>query len=113
MGWRDVIAGALYEWDAGINPEPSRSWVERKTHDPENAMFYETFAGCAHKALLAMPPSDRIALARELLAGTGYVPVVLPDEWDTPGDDPLNVAYADGWNDALRACRAVMLGEGE
>ena len=101
MGWREALARSLYDWDAGINPEPSRQWPEFCNHDPENAAFYETFAGCAHRDLLAMPAPARIALARELLAGVGYHAVVIPDEWDIPGE------FGDGWN----ACRAAMMEE--
>lgn len=44
------------------------------------------------EALLDMPAADRIALARELLAGTGYGAAILPDVWDA------------------NACRAAMMG---
>jgi len=103
MGWCDVIAGVFYEWDVGIYSEPARSWAEQQAHDPENAMFYETFAGCAHKALISMPAPDRIALARELLAGTGRVVARDVGEQYLELDD--NRMWCHGWN----ACRAAMM----
>lgn len=59
-------------------------------------------------ALTAMPVPDRIALARELLAGTGRA-VVVPvgkDEAQETWDD-YRRGERDGWN----ACRAIMLGD--
>lgn len=55
-------------------------------------------------ALLDMPPADRIALARELLEGTGRVVASDPGKrfTTTPVD-----GYNAGWN----AARAAMLGE--
>jgi len=89
MAWREVLDYVL-EWEL-----PKR---ERKVIADE-----------WHERILAMPPADRIALARELLPegfvvarDVGNVPVDVPDD---PGREVFNA----GWN----ACRAAMLGEGE
>jgi hypothetical protein len=58
-------------------------------------------------ALLGLSQSDRIALARELLAGTGRV--VARDVGVMAYADDLDPAingHCDGWN----ACRTAMLG---
>jgi hypothetical protein len=54
--------------------------------------------------LLAMPTPDRIALARELLAGTGRVVAR-----DVGPELDCGLEFETGWN----ACRAAMMGEGE
>jgi hypothetical protein len=104
MGWRDELTGVV-----GANVEDDRL-----------GGYYVDYPSIAAD-LLAMPPADRIALARELLAGTGRVVAreveVMPDE---PGYERL----ADGWNAALAAMldaadenpalfarRAAMLGD--
>jgi hypothetical protein len=55
-------------------------------------------------ALMELLPADRIALARELLAGTGRV--VARDVGEIPNDEWGGVSRAAGWN----ACRAAMMG---
>jgi hypothetical protein len=93
MGWREVLDTVL-EWEL---PERVRKDVADEWH----------------KRILAMPPADRIALARELLAGTGFVVARMAQAFpsDVPADVPIvqHNAYRRGWN----ACRAAMLGEGE
>ena len=79
MGWRDAFASNMGETHARV--------------------------GDAVRALLAMPPADRIAMARELLAGTGCVVVRDVGEQYLELDD--NRMHAHGWN----ACRAEMLGD--
>ena len=56
--------------------------------------------------LLAMPVPDRIALARELLAGTGRVVAKDVGKWHPQANGVLSVS-AKGWN----GCRAAMLGD--
>ena len=75
MGWREVIAASQYDWDMGIVGGSQPTWAEYRERDLENAVLYETCGNRHAAALLAMPASDRIALARELLAGTGRVDV--------------------------------------
>jgi hypothetical protein len=87
----------------------------RDDADLEKALRYLTHGVGSNEevfaALLAMPPADRIALARELLAGTGRVvarEVRRVEREDAPepnqidGDDD---AWVNGWN----ACRAAMM----
>jgi hypothetical protein len=64
------------------------------------------------RQLLAMPAPDRIALARELLAGTGRVvarnvPLLNSDLFDGASNDAK--PFRNGWN----ACRAAMMEDGE
>ena len=59
----------------------------------------------AGSALNHAPPADRIALARELLAGTGRV--VAREVEAQPAYLPPNSALMLGWN----AARAAMLGD--
>jgi hypothetical protein len=84
MGWRDVLAGLI-----GFTTGPSLPY-RRETVE------------CA---LLAMPAPARIALARELLAGTGRVVARDVEEYGPEYDD----ATRGGWN----ACRAAMMEDGE
>lgn len=60
MGWREVLLGVIDEgcWVSGCN---SRECYAEVTADEVTIV----------RKLLEMPPADRIALARELLAGTG------------------------------------------
>lgn len=64
-----------------------------------------TRAERAMARILDMPPADRIALARELLAGTEWVPA--RDVEIVSVFDEYNQDWDMGWN----ACRAAMLGE--
>ena len=111
MGWREVIAASQYDWDMGIVGGSQPTWAEYRERDLENAVLYETCGNCHAAALLAMPASDRIALARELLAGTGRV--VARDAFiltsDAMGGAHGVELYCNGWN----ACRAAMLGDGD
>lgn len=119
MGWREVIAASQYDWDMGIVGGSQPTWAEYRERDLENAALYETCGNCHAAALLAMPASDRIALARELLAGTGRVvardvetldPRVSAMPHMVSGDSyGWRGCHADGWN----ACRAAMLGDGK
>lgn len=127
MGWREVIAASQYDWDMGIVGGSQPTWAEYRERDLENAVLYETCGNCHAAALLAMPAAARIAMARELLAGTGRVvardvgttkPDAVPwrygDLWegvqedaDEENLDAICNGYADGWN----ACRAAMLAD--
>ena len=73
MGWRDVLAESQYDWDMGIVGGEQPTWAQYHERDPENAALYETCGAGHAKALLSMPPADRIAMARELLEGTDTV----------------------------------------
>ncbi len=53
----------------------------------------------------AMSALDRIARARELLAGTGRVVAKEVCVGDDPNDNPTAAAWARGWD----ACRAAMM----
>jgi hypothetical protein len=53
--------------------------------------------------------ADRLALARELLAGTGRVVARVPDAQPVGDVDDTGYDWNDGWN----ACRAAMMGEGD
>ena len=79
----------------------------------------ETMSDATHLAvscLLAMPPADRIALARELLAGTGRVVARDPGECGAreilivpvPG---VASPFKRGFLTGFKTCRAAMLGE--
>jgi hypothetical protein len=89
MGWRDAFVRVLEDG------EP-------------NGLTYGHCQQVAD-ALLAMPPTNRIALARELLANTGRVVAREVGESDDTGPNATTAAMVHGWN----ACRAAMLGEGE
>ena len=83
MGWTEVVAGWVRRWvgnDVAVSGSACRDLRTR---------------------LIAMPPADRIALARELLAAVGYRAVAVPDEWDIPGE------FGEGWN----ACRRATLSD--
>lgn len=85
MGWRDLLEAAAEEVDFGT-------------------MEYDGPA----QLLLAMPAPDRIALARELLAGTGRVDVrVVGVSIEHFRMTSWEVAHSRGWN----ACRAAMMEE--
>lgn len=96
MGWRDEKSGYVSETRGGAA-------LERVARD------YDSDADLGDgdwllARLMEEPPADRIALARELLAGTGRVvarEVAIIAAKDTP---PLFVM---GWN----AARAAMLGD--
>ncbi len=81
MGWREV-------------------WAEKIGSIPT-----QVFA----KLLAEMNDEHRIALARELLAGTGWVVARDVGESDDTGPNATTAAMVHGWN----ACRAAMMGEGE
>lgn len=97
MGWREVIIQTVWDYTGCTD-----------------ARAETTCAGIEDR-LAAMPPADRIAMARELLQGTGKC--VARDVGDSDGNACLNPnagaydgtepAYAHGWN----ACRAKMLGD--
>jgi hypothetical protein len=107
-GWREVLAESQYDWDMGIVGGAQPTWAQYRQLDPENAALYETCGATHAKALLSMPSADRIALARELLEGTGMVVARDVGPWDV---GPVGFAghkkRADGWN----ACRAAMMGD--
>jgi hypothetical protein len=74
----------------------------------------QELADMCGETLTAMPPGDRLALARELLP-KGWVVArevgEMPDDGKLPADagEALANSARIGWN----ACRAAMLGEGE
>lgn len=107
MGWREVIAASQYDWDMGIVGGSQPTWAEYRERDLENAALYETCGNCHAAALLAMPASDRIALARELLAGTGRV--VARDVGRSVYKS--STEYDDGNRNGWNACRAAMLAD--
>ena len=95
MGWREVL---------GLIVADNISGDRRRGYVIEHARI--------GRALLDMPAADRIALARELLAGTGRVVAVVPRrapssvECQTdPKSEALLRAQFGGWN----LCRAAML----
>ena len=93
MGWREVLrgkwSGAVY---MGLCDAEGRGRMAQ--------------ADVAVAALFALPPADRIALARELLANTGRVVAREVDAMAYADDlDPAVNGHRDGWN----ACRAAML----
>ena len=67
-----MLAESQYDWDMGIVGGEQPTWAQYHERDPENAALYETCGAGHAKALLSMPPADRIAMARELLEGTGW-----------------------------------------
>ena len=81
MGWREVLVRGVAAGEVEIERE--RLMV---------------------RVALKWPPADRIALARELLAGTGRCVAREVGAWPVAG----HKQHADGWN----ACRAAMMGEG-
>lgn len=90
MGWREALAA-----------------VFQRRHDEWKDGKSEGISVGA--AVMELSPADRIALARELLAGTGWVPA--RDVGEKP--DPINQyddhvwGKVEGWN----AARAAMLGD--
>lgn len=88
MGWREVLGNAGYD-------------VARHEADPCD------LAG----VLLAMPAPDRIALALELLAGTGRC--VAREVGDIPLVRPRQLGESEAHDRGWNACRAAMLGESE
>lgn len=90
MGWRKVLAQTLADAQ-NDNGDGTRSDVYYPPN-PRAAAWVET-------ALRAMPAPDRIALARELLAGTGRVVAR-----DVPGS-----VICDPWWMGWDACRQAML----
>lgn len=84
MGWREAIQAVLV--DVSFGSRGGGNWMA--------------------KTLLAMPDPDRIALARELLAGTGRVVARDVGEKLVPGWRQ-DACLAQGWNE----CRAAMLKE--
>ena len=83
MGWRDWMRNHVIAAH-GVNPSVT---------EPDLAA-----------ALLAMPTPDRIALARELLVGTGRVVA-------EPIDRRHTTTPVDGYNAGWNAARAAMLGD--
>lgn len=96
MGWREWMRNHVVAWH-GVNPSVKKADLAA--------------------AVLSMPPADRIALARELLAGTGRVVARDVDAIDLELLQKTEVEAAEarghkhyvgrilGWN----ACRAAML----
>ena len=84
MGWREAAATAAFYaiWD---------NHGDLSVH-PDSLVT----------ALCEMPPADRIALARELLEGTGHTAL---------SDDELFKLVQSGWNNGAEATRAAMLGD--
>lgn len=82
MGWREAL----------------RRLLEMAHHNPT------PFEANTFMAFVAdWPAPDRIALARELLAGTGLV--VARDVGECPSSDAMYPLYKGGWEN----CRAAML----
>lgn len=82
-------------------------WRERMVEAAEAAD--PGYGGCINEGelaegVLAMPEPDRIALARELLAGTGRVVA-------EPVDRRHTTTPVDGYNAGWNAARAAMLGD--
>jgi hypothetical protein len=90
MGWRDELTGVV-----GANVEDDRL-----------GGYYVDYPSIAAD-MLAMPPADRIALARELLAGTGKCVA------DVAALMPLVMSQKDReWQNRAQAeRRAAMLGD--
>ena len=107
MGWREVLAKSQYVWDMGVVGGEQIAWEQYRQIDPEYAALYETCAVGHSQALLSMPAADRIALARELLQGTGRVVARDVGEWP---DKRAQLSDAQGYyRAAWNACRAKML----
>lgn len=88
MGWREVITQTVWDYTGCTD-----------------ARAETTCAGIEDR-LADMPDPDRIALARELLAGTGRVVARDVGEKLVPGWRQ-DACLAQGWNE----CRAAMLKE--
>ena len=88
-------------------------WREATQAAAENATFMTDEGGYAigkhslAQQLLTMPDADRIALARELLAGTGRV--VARDVGRSVYKS--STEYDDGNRNGWNACRAAMLAD--
>jgi len=90
MAWRDVITQTVWDYTgcSDTRGEATGDAIASKLQD--------------------MPIPDRVALARELLAGTGLV--VAKDVGELPAASVQgSVAVVETWN----ACRAAMLEGGE
>lgn len=84
MGWREVIIQTVWDYTGCTD------------------MRAETTCAGIEDRLAEMPPPDRIALARELLEGTGRV---VARDVDAP--EIATSWFAGGWV----ACRATMLAD--
>ena len=90
-------------------------WREATQAAAENATFMTDEGGYAigkhslAQQLLTMPDADRIALARELLAGTGRVVARDVGPARMEGVFDYDHGRMDGWNE----CHAAMLGDGD
>lgn len=92
MGWREV--SDLMLWGDGIQGETPQ---ERE-----------------RRLLARMPPADRIAMARELLAGTGKCVATEVREmpWNSIPDSVVRLTPMDAHRRGYNACRAAMMGDG-
>lgn len=87
MGWRNWMRNHVIAAH-GVNPSVT---------EPDLAA-----------AVLAMPPADRVALARELLEGTGKVVAREVEMFaEDRGQSPFERGFDAGWNEAIDA----MLGD--
>lgn len=113
MGWRKVL-GQIVEDAELLACHLAGRTPDRNIQTPEEVeatmkMVELAMHRCLPKrlrtmpsAFLQMPPADRIALARELLAGTGRV---VARDVDAP--EIATSWFAGGWV----ACRATMLAD--
>ena len=87
MGWREVLEDWVHRWCDAPGQLANRAKEDLAL------------------TLTAMPAPDRIALARELLAGTGREA--------THDDAPCQMTgeQADAWASGYNAARAAMLGD--
>lgn len=92
MGWREVIIQTVWDYTGCTD-----------------ARAETTCAGIEDR-LADMPANDRIALARELLAGTGRV---VAREVRAKRGKGLLTQYGQGREAGWNACRAAMLGDGK
>lgn len=104
---RDLAKPAPINW-AGVGPHNDLWGAISRWENSEPGGEAHSLAGVvetvamtwARDRFLAMPPADRIALARELLAGTGRV--VVRDCGEMIGERGFE-QKADGWNAARAA----------
>jgi hypothetical protein len=90
MGWREVIIQTVWDYTGCTDARA------------------ETTAAGIEDRLADMPPADRIALARELLAGTGRVVArELEPFTEDREQQPFERGFDAGWNEAIDA----MLGD--